>query len=129
MPREGAKAERTRQGVLTVGKRRAAAYLSKVRALFSFKPSDRCFAPSAPTLLFHRLRARAKNQTSAGADGRETVRGSVLERLEGGVGLQRLGDVLGALCTELVVTQTAIESKTQTSGGIDTWGKGVRRRT
>jgi hypothetical protein len=66
---------------------------------------------------------------SGGADGRETVRGSVLERLEGGVGLQRLGDVLGALCTELVVTQTAIESKTQTSGGIDSREKEVRRRT
>ena len=65
-------------------------------------------------------------QASGGADGRETVRGSVLERLEGGVGLQRLGDVLGALCTELVVTQTAIESKTQTSGGADTF---VRKRT
>ena len=44
---------------------------------------------------------------------------SVLERSEGGVGLECLRDVLGALCTELVVTQTAIESKTQTSGGAD----------
>ena len=47
--------------------------------------------------------------------------GDVLERSEGGVGLECLRDVLGALCTELVVTQTAIESKTQTSGGADTF--------
>ena len=51
----------------------------------------------------------------------ERVCSSVLEGSEGGVGLECLRDVLGALCTELVVTQTAIESKTQTSGGADTF--------
>ena len=38
---------------------------------------------------------------------------------EGLVCLKTLRNALGALCTELVATQTAIESKTQTSGGAD----------
>ena len=48
-----------------------------------------------------------RKQTSAAADGRETMRGGVLEGLEGGVGLQRLRDVPCALCTSAVVVQTA----------------------
>ena len=45
--------------------------------------------------------------------------GSVLEGGEGLVLLETLRNVLCALCTELVATQTAIESKTQTSEGAD----------
>ena len=40
----------------------------------------------------------------------ETMRGGVLEGMEGGVGLQRLGDVLGALRTDTVAVETASES-------------------
>ena len=36
------------------------AYMSEVRALFSFRPSTRCIAPSAPMLLSDKLRARAR---------------------------------------------------------------------
>ena len=50
---------------------------------------------------------------------------SVLERSEGGVGLECLRDVLGALCTELVASQTAIESKTHKRQGVLTVGKWV----
>ena len=38
------------------------------------------------------------------------MRGGVPEGLEGGVGLQRLRDVLGALCTNVVLIETASES-------------------
>ena len=49
----------------------------------------------------------SKNQTSGGADGRETMRGSVLEGDEGLVRLQALGKVLGALITDAVEFETA----------------------
>ena len=63
--------------------------------------------------------SESQKETSGGADGRETMRGGVLERLKGGVGLQRLGDVLGALMTDAVVLETASESRMGTSGGAD----------
>ena len=50
-----ARAKRTRQGVLTVGKRCAAAYSSRVRVLFALRPSEMCFAPSAPSWLYSKL--------------------------------------------------------------------------
>ena len=68
-------------------------------------------------------------KVSGGADGRETMCGDVLERSEGGVGLECLRDMLGALITDVVLTKTASESRKDTSGGADTWEKGVRRRT
>ena len=55
----------------------------------------------------------------------EMMCGDLPEDLQGGVGLQRLRDVLGALITDAVAPQTASESQKDTSGGIDTWGKGV----
>ena len=39
------------QRLLTVFFERSVAYLSEVRALFSFRPSARCIAPAAPMLL------------------------------------------------------------------------------
>ena len=45
--------------------------------------------------------------------------GDVLERSEGGVGLECLRDVLGALITDAVVPQTASESRKDTSRGAD----------
>ena len=45
--------------------------------------------------------------------------GDVLERGEGGVGLECLRDVLGALITDAVAPQTASESQKDTSGGAD----------
>ena len=47
--------------------------------------------------------------------------GDVLERSEGGVGLECLRDVLGALITDAVAPQTASESQKDTSGGADTF--------
>ena len=52
----------------------------------------------------------SQNQTSEGADSRKTMGGGVPEGLKGGVGLQRLRDVLGALCTDAVAVETASES-------------------
>ena len=68
-------------------------------------------------------------KVSGGADSRETARGSVLELGEGLIDGEGLRNVPCALCTDAVVEQTAIESKTQTSGGIDSREQGVRRRT
>ena len=51
--------------------------------------------------------------------------GGVLEEGEGLVLLQALRNVPGALITDAVAIQTAIESKTQTSGGADACLMGV----
>ena len=56
---------------------------------------------------------------SAGADGKERVCGGVLEGGEGLVLLQALRKVLGALCTEVIVLQTASRTRIATSGGAD----------
>ena len=61
------RAKRRCQRLLTAEERRAAAYLSEVRALFAFRPSPRCFAPSAPMLLSWRLRAQESNHGVSGA--------------------------------------------------------------
>ena len=45
--------------------------------------------------------------------------GDVLERSEGGDGLECLRDVFGALITDAVAPQTASESQKDTSGGAD----------
>ena len=48
--------------------------------------------------------------------------GDVLQLLQGGVALERFSDVLGALCTNLIVVQAARGSRAQemhTSGGAD----------
>ena len=50
-----ARAKNTRQGVLTVGKWRAAAYLRVCRVELVFSASEMCIAPSAPMLLQYRL--------------------------------------------------------------------------
>ena len=47
------------------------------------------------------------------------VCGDLPEGLQGGVRLQRLGDVLGALSTDAVVPDTASESQKDTLGGAD----------
>ena len=57
-----------------------------------------------------RLRARAENKRQGVLTVGKRVRGDVLERSEGGVGLQRLRDVLGALSTDAVDLETASES-------------------
>ena len=62
--------ERKCQGALTVGKRSAAAYMSEVRALFSFRPPEMCFAPSSPMLLLCRLRARVERKQKTNVRGR-----------------------------------------------------------
>ena len=78
-----------------------------------------CFAPSAPTLLFHKLRTGVKIKRQGVLTVGQRVCGNVLERSEGGVGLECLRDVLGALITDAVVPQTASESQKDTSGGAD----------
>ena len=55
--------------------------------------------------------------------------GNALERLEGRVGLERLGEVLGALRTEVVVHEPASEGEIRVSATIDSGEEGVRRRT
>ena len=68
-------------------------------------------------------------KVSGGIDSWGRMRGSVLERLQGGVGLQRLRNMLGALSTDPVGPDTASESQKDTSGGADGREKVVRRPT
>ena len=55
--------------------------------------------------------------------------GGALELLEGRVGLERLGEVLGALRTETVVLETASDGKIRVSAAHDSGESGVWRRT
>ena len=55
--------------------------------------------------------------------------GGALERLEGRVRLESLGEVLGSLRIELVVLETASEGAIRVSAAIDSREKGVWRRT
>ena len=50
------------QRLLTVGFEANGAYLSEVRALFSFRPSEMCFAPSASSWLNSKLPTGAENK-------------------------------------------------------------------
>ena len=114
-----ARVESKRQGVLTVGKWRAAAYLRVCRVELVFSAADMCIAPSAPMSLSHKLPTVVElkeKQTSGGADGRKTVCGDVLELLQGGVGLEGVRDVLCRLSIKPVVAQTASESQKETLG-------------
>ena len=56
--------------------------------------------------------SESRKDSSGGADSRETMCDDVLEGGEGRVLLQALRNILGALITDAVVPQTAIESKT-----------------
>ena len=86
-----------------------AAYSSEVRALFSLRPSARCFAPSAPSELRMRLRTRAKSACQRLLTvGKASTRG-VLERLERLVLLEALGEVLGGLRIESILLEAANE--------------------
>ena len=51
-----------RQWVLTVGSRCAAAYSREVRALFFFRPLERCFAPFAPRPFDSKLPGRVESK-------------------------------------------------------------------
>ena len=70
--------------------------------------------------------SESRKYTSRGADGREMMRGGVPEQSEGRVCLQALRNVLGPLITDVVPIETANESRKDSSGGIDTWEKGMR---
>ena len=82
-----------------------------------FRASEMCIAPSAPTLLSHKLPARDENRRQGLLTVGRTMYGGVPEGLEGGVGLQCLRDVLGALRTDVVVFQAAKESRMDVLGG------------
>ena len=73
--------------------------------------------------------SESQKDTSRGIDSWGRMRGSVLERLQGGVGLQRLRNMLGALSTDPVGPDTASESQKDTSGGADSRGNDVWRLT
>ena len=61
--------------------------------------------------------SESQKETSGGADSREMMCGDLQQLLQAGVGLQRLGDVLGALITDAVAVETASESQKDTSRG------------
>ena len=70
-----------------MGKWCAAAYSSRVRVLFALRPSERCFAPSAPMLFSSKLRTgvKIKRQGVLTLGKRACV--DLPEGLQGGVGL------------------------------------------
>ena len=117
------------QRLLTVGFRRAVAYLRFWRAEFDLRPSDRCFAPSAPRELYSRLRASAKSGCQRLLTFGKRVCDGILERLEGGVGLQRLAERLSTLRTDIVVPEAASKGQIVLSGATGSREKGVRWRT
>ena len=80
-------------------------------------------------LLLSKLRTGVKIKRQGALTLGEMVCGDLPEGLQGGVRLQRLGDVLGALSTDAVVPDTASESQKDTSGGADSREKGVRQPT
>ena len=67
--------------------------------------------------------AEAANESrmgaSGGADGREMRMGGVLERLERRIGLEGLTERLCTLWTNVVVVESANESRMAASGGAD----------
>ena len=71
----------------------------------------------------------SQKEASAGAGGRERACYDVLDAREGGVRLQEVGDDLGALHLERVVSQTAQGGRMGASAGIDSREKSVWRRT
>ena len=68
-------------------------------------------------------------ESSGGANSGKTGLGSVLECLEGLIDFETLRDVLGTLCTDIIVLQAANMSQMQTSEGADNRERDVRRRT
>ena len=58
---------------------------------------------------------------SGGADSRDRASGGVLEQSEGLVLLQALREVLGGLCIEVIIAQTAEQDPITVSGGADTF--------
>ena len=85
-----ARAKNKRQGVLTVGKWCAAAYSSQVRALFAFRASEMCFAPSSPMPFDRILPTGVKCKRQGVLTLGERVCGGVLELGEGLVRLKTL---------------------------------------
>ena len=64
----------------------------------------------------------SRMEASAGLDERKRARGGVLERGEGPVLGETLGEILSALRFEFIVVETANESQIGASAGIDTSG-------
>ena len=117
------------QRLLTVCFEGSVAYLSEVRALFSFRPSTRCIAPSAPMLFSDKLRARARTACQRLLTVGIEAWGGVLERLERRIRLEALREVLGGLCVEIVVLETANESRNGVLAAADSKKSEHTRRT
>ena len=99
--------------------------MSVWRASFVLRASPSAFAPSGPTLLPRRLRARAKTLCQGVLTAGKRVYGGVLERLEGRVRREGLSKRLSAICAEVVVLQTADRRQIALSGGADTFVSGA----
>ena len=115
-----ARAKRTRQGALTVGERACGGVLELGEGLIDGKGLRNVPCALCTDAVVEQTASESQTETSGGADSRETMRGSVLERLEGVVRLQALRKMLSGLGIEVVARQTANRSRNQSSAGIDT---------
>ena len=110
------------QRLLTVFFEGSVAYLSEVRALFSFRPSARCSAASASRRLFSRLPLRDASECqrllTLSTVGKEAQDG-ILEVFERRVDREHVGDVLSPLRAELIVVEAASEGRIGVSAAAD----------
>ena len=91
--------------------------------------AEMCLAPSSPMLLALILRARAKRTRQGVLTVGKRVCGDLPEGLQGGVRLQRLGDVLCTLNTNVVVLEPVNEGQMEASAGSDGREKAMRQHT
>ena len=86
-------------------------------------------APSTLSELEPTLRARASFECQRLLTEEKRACGGALELLEGRVGFESFGKVLGGVRTELVGPETVSEGDFRVSAAIDSREKGVWRRT
>ena len=102
--------ETNRQGALTVGKWVCSSVLELLEGLVCLKALRNVLCALITDAVETHTASESQKDTSGGADSREMMCGDLQQLLQAGVGLQRLGDVLGALRTDAVVGKTASES-------------------
>ena len=93
--------------------------MREVRALFSFRASERCLAPSARRSLYSKLPAGLELQRQGALTVGRQASGSIPNAGEGGVRLEEVRHDLRAINTELVASDAANENQTKASGGAD----------
>ena len=105
--------------VLTVGKGREAAYSRVCRVELVLSASATCAAPSALRALCLKLQTGVERRRQRVLTVGKHVIGGVLERLEGLVLLEALGQMLGGLRVQSVEAEAANKGNIGVSAGAD----------